>query len=185
MRYTGRSITFSKLSLSVLFVSALELACWKVKGKVFLTHALMYWGSGSVFPLILTSALIWGEWTLSLPGRFVPRKERRYLWIRGWAGLRTVWTFRRRDMCLAPAGITLWTSCVSLDILSQELYWSICRQVGGLIKPDSKLIFLVLTHLVCCLNICRQFSVLCSTEGTCLLQSDSSPSTETNTYTLC
>jgi hypothetical protein len=62
--------------------------------SLFLTkHEAMkaYWGSGSIAPHILTTALDGGEWSASRPGRFTPREEDPVThWIGGWVGPRAV-----------------------------------------------------------------------------------------------
>jgi hypothetical protein len=46
-----------------------------------------YGGSGGIAPPFLSSALDWGEWSASCPGRFTPGKIAPGThWIGGWVG---------------------------------------------------------------------------------------------------
>jgi len=74
--------------------------------------------------LILTSALGGGEWSTSRPATAPPRKNPGTHWIGDWVGPRAVWTFWRREKCLAPVGIrtparqpVVWSLLLSLTRL--------------------------------------------------------------------
>jgi hypothetical protein len=137
--------------------------------KIFLNHTLKsYRDSRNIPPLILTSALSWSEWSLSRPGRFMPRKERRYLLNRkvGRAQSRLDVSEARQMPCLRRGCsllIALWTSCCVRCILwTKNCIELSADRLGGFIQPDSKWIYFILTYLVCSISFCRKFGVLCS-----------------------
>jgi hypothetical protein len=52
---------------------------------------MAYWGVAFSSTHSLTSALDGGEWSASLPGRFIPREGASGTrWIGGWVGLRAI-----------------------------------------------------------------------------------------------
>jgi hypothetical protein len=65
-----------------------------------------YGRSGGIASTFLTSALDGGEWSGSLPGRFIPREiARGTYWIGGWVWSEPAWTLPRREKSLALPGI--------------------------------------------------------------------------------